>query len=344
MAAAWNMVAVPITFSRRRPWRARCHTITAPPNITPAPKPIRASRGPSRAPIAPIIFTSPPPIPPIANGQRSTPTVIPRPARLSSRPAVPRKAVLSVIPRSMVEPEIAFGIRRVRTSAITQSATKMTTVATVRDCINSLHFSVQRRPDVRGAAVRPPLSRFHPTHGRARFRRQLRRCRSRSEPCSRACRHPGRSRSPPQRRSCRSPPERCRTRPGPGLRHRQPISSLALSCSPPFRGPAPSSLLGLATFRPVPAHTTENPSPTSRLGRCRGGVDHVLSPTPQRADIAGDDDGYDNRDDADGRQGNPVLREILGGFLVKQPLEKLPHDSPSYRALGRPEFNPSKSS
>src|SRR5438132_7283929 len=164
MAAAWNMVAVPITFSRRRPWRARCHTITAPPNITPAPKPIRASRGPSRAPIAPIIFTSPPPIPPIANGQRSTPTVIPRPARLSSRPAVPRKAVLSVIPRSMAEPEIAFGIRRVRTSAITHSATKITTVATVMDCINSLHFSVQRRPDVRGAAVRPPLSRFHPTY------------------------------------------------------------------------------------------------------------------------------------------------------------------------------------
>src|SRR5437899_6409012 len=64
----------------------------------------------------------------------------------------------------MAEPEITFGIRRVRTSAITQSATKMTTVATVMDCINSLHFSVQRRPDVRGAAVRPPLSRFHPTY------------------------------------------------------------------------------------------------------------------------------------------------------------------------------------
>src|SRR5437867_470191 len=232
----------------------------------------------------------------------------------------------------MAAPEITFGIRRVRTSAITQSATKMTTVATVRDCINSLHFSVQRRPDVRGAAVRPPLSRFHPTHGRARVRRQLRRRRSRSEPCSRACRHLWRSRSPPQRRSCRSPPERCRTRPGPGLRHRQPISSLALSCSPPFRGPAPSSLLGLATFRPVPAHTTENPSPTSRLGRCRGGVDHVLSPTPQRADIAGDDDGYDNRDDADGRQGNPVLREILGGLLAKQPRQKIQHPSPSLAA------------
>src|SRR6266446_3024972 len=61
----------------------------------------------------------------------------------------------------MAGPEIAFGIRRVRTSAITHSATKMTTVATVRDCINSLHFSVQRRPDVRGAAVRPPLSTRH---------------------------------------------------------------------------------------------------------------------------------------------------------------------------------------
>src|SRR2546425_8672728 len=56
----------------------------------------------------------------------------------------------------MVEPEIAFGIRRVRTSAITHSATKITTVATVRDCINSLHFSVQRRPDVRGAGCPPP--------------------------------------------------------------------------------------------------------------------------------------------------------------------------------------------
>src|SRR5438093_5203900 len=64
----------------------------------------------------------------------------------------------------MAAPEITLGIRRVRTSAITQSATKMTTVATVRDCISLLHFSVQRRPDVRGAAVRPPLSRFHPTH------------------------------------------------------------------------------------------------------------------------------------------------------------------------------------
>src|SRR6266566_7826697 len=56
----------------------------------------------------------------------------------------------------MVEPETAFRIRRVRTSAITHSATKITTVATVRDCINSLHFSVQRRPDVRGAGCPPP--------------------------------------------------------------------------------------------------------------------------------------------------------------------------------------------
>src|SRR6266851_4982462 len=134
----------------------------------------------------------------------------------------------------MAAPEIAFGIRRVRTSTITQSATKMTTVATVRDCINSLHFSVQRRPDVRGAAVRPPLSRFHPTH----------------------------------------------VGPGSG----------------------------------------------------RGAVDHDLSLAPQRADISGDDDGYDNRDDADGRQGNPVLREILGGLLAKQPRQKIQHPSPSLAA------------
>src|SRR5439155_12022626 len=98
--------------------------------------------------------------------------------------------------------------------------------------------------------------------------------------------------------------------------------------------------------RCVPAHSGphDGKATTNHPRLRRGGVDHFLSPTPQRADIAGDDDGYDNRDDADGRQGNPVLREILGGFLVKQPLEKLPHDSPSYRALGRPEFNPSKSS
>src|SRR5207245_5028705 len=52
----------------------------------------------------------------------------------------------------------------------------------------------------------------------------------------------------------------------------------------------------------------------------------------QRADIAGDDDGYDNRDDADGRQGNPVLRKILGGLLAKQPRQKIQHRSPSFAA------------
>src|SRR5919197_5432063 len=161
-AAAWNMVAVPITFSRRRPWRARWQSIMAPPNITPTPKPIRVSRGPRRAPIAPIIFTSPPPIPPIAKGQRRTPIATPRPARLSSRPVVPMKAVLSVIPRTMAVTEIAFGIRRIRTSLITHSATKTTTVANMREGISSLHLSVQIRPGMRGAVLRPPFSRFHP--------------------------------------------------------------------------------------------------------------------------------------------------------------------------------------
>src|SRR2546422_7456860 len=46
-------------------------------------------------------------------------------------------------------------------------------------------------------------------------------------------------------------------------------------------------------------------------------------PTPQRADIAGDDDGYDNRDDADGCQGNPILREILGGLRSEEHTSEL---------------------
>src|SRR2546422_1606620 len=83
-----------------------------------------------------------------------------------------------------------------------------------------------------------------------------------------------------------------------------------------FPGSAPSSLLGLAAFRPIRAHTTEKPQPTIHPRLRRGGADHVLSLTPQRADIAGDDDGYDNRDDTDGCQGNPILREILGGLLA----------------------------
>src|SRR2546426_181002 len=67
-------------------------------------------------------------------------------------------------------------------------------------------------------------------------------------------------------------------------------------------------------------------------GSGRGAVDHFLSLTPQRADIAGDDDGYDDRNNADGRQGNPVLREILGGLLAKQPRQKIQHPSPSLAA------------
>src|SRR6266516_4786539 len=200
----------------------------------------------------------------------------------------------------MAEPEIAFGIRRVRTSAITHSATKMTTVATVRDCIISLHFSVQRRPDVRGAAVRPPhYSRFHPTYGRAWVR--TRRCRSLSEPCSRSC---------------------------PASSATNLIISAVMFSS--FPGSSPDFAAGP---RCVPARSSphDGNATTKPSQLRRSGVDHVLSLTPQRADIAGDDDGYDNRNDADGRQGNPVLREILGGLLAKQPPQKIQHPSPSRR-------------
>jgi len=45
-------------------------------------------------------------------------------------------AVLSAIPMSMAGPEMAFGILRVRKSVTTQTATKTTTVAAMRDDVN----------------------------------------------------------------------------------------------------------------------------------------------------------------------------------------------------------------
>src|SRR5438034_11616529 len=228
----------------------------------------------------------------------------------------------------MAEPEIAFGIRRVRTSAITHSATKMTTAATVRDCINSLHFSVQRRPDVRGAAVRPPLSRFHPDTWSGlgqdaalsiTFWALLQ-----SVPTSLAITIAAAAAIVPI--TARAMPYSARSWPASSATNLI-ISAVMFSS---FPGSSPDFAAGP---RCVPARSsTHDGNATTKPSQLRrGGVDHLLSPTPQRADIAGDDDGYDNRNDADGRQGNPVLREILGGLLAKQPPQKIQHPSPSRR-------------
>src|SRR5262249_35258858 len=80
--------------------------------------------------IAPIIFTSPPPRPPIAKGGRSTTTATSRPLMLPRRPSLPKYNPLRTIPTAMPRPERRFGMRRLRTSHAMQSAAK-TSVVTV---------------------------------------------------------------------------------------------------------------------------------------------------------------------------------------------------------------------
>src|SRR6266403_5149226 len=160
----------------------------------------------------------------------------------------------------MVEPEIAFGIRRVRTSAITHSATKITTVATVRDCINSLHFSVQRRPDVRGAGCPPPSQPVPPDIWSGldqdaalsiTFWALLQ-----SVPTSLAITIAAAAAIVPI--TARAMPYSARSWPASSATNFI-ISAVMFSS---FPGSAPSSLLGLAAFRPIRAHTTEKPQPT----------------------------------------------------------------------------------
>ena len=75
MAAA-TIPPIEPRISRKRPRIAKCASIITPPANAPITKATRASRGPSIAPTAPIILTSPPPMPPRAKG----PAIARRPA------------------------------------------------------------------------------------------------------------------------------------------------------------------------------------------------------------------------------------------------------------------------
>src|SRR5262245_31490843 len=115
------------TVSRRRCRRARWTAMMTPPRSRPAPSAMRPARGPSSAPTAAIILTSPPPMPPRAKGGTRRSITTSRPATLVRSPEVPKKATFRTTPSSIPAPDIAFGMRRVRTSAITQDATKTST-------------------------------------------------------------------------------------------------------------------------------------------------------------------------------------------------------------------------
>src|SRR4030095_15086100 len=64
------MVPTVRSVSPRRPRRTRWIAMITPPSAAPTRSAVRAARGPRRAPMAPIILTSPPPRAPSANGDR----------------------------------------------------------------------------------------------------------------------------------------------------------------------------------------------------------------------------------------------------------------------------------
>ena len=81
-----NMRPVSASFSRRRPNRARWAIMMIPPNIIPSRRAANPSRMPRSAPTAPIILTSPPPIPPTLKGASKMAMMPKSPSRLMTRP------------------------------------------------------------------------------------------------------------------------------------------------------------------------------------------------------------------------------------------------------------------